>query len=72
MEIIELKPHTLTYNELIKAYALNGLYDNMAKCVNGMESNGCFPDQATYNLLIREFSRAGLIKRMERTCRFVK
>ncbi|KAJ0034746.1 hypothetical protein Pint_25601 [Pistacia integerrima] len=53
MKGIGLKPKTNTYDGLIQSYGKYKMY------------NGCSPDQVTYNLLIREFARGGLLKRME-------
>ncbi|XP_057959348.1 pentatricopeptide repeat-containing protein At4g14190, chloroplastic isoform X1 [Malania oleifera] len=62
-----LSPNTETYHGLIQAYGMYEMYDEIGMCLKKMESsNQSFPDHISYNLLIREFARGGLLKRMER------
>ncbi|TXG49346.1 hypothetical protein EZV62_025221 [Acer yangbiense] len=42
------------------------MYDEINTCLKKMKLDGCSPDYITYNLLIREFARGGLLERMER------
>ena len=42
------------------------MYDEINTCLKKMKLDGSSPDYITYNLLIREFARGGLLERMER------
>ncbi|XVE81219.1 hypothetical protein DITRI_Ditri15bG0045300 [Diplodiscus trichospermus] len=66
MKEIGLAPETDTYDGLIEAYGKYKMYDEIGICLKTMELDGCPPDHFTYNLLIHEFSRGGLLQRMER------
>ncbi|KAK8338188.1 hypothetical protein V6Z12_A09G233600 [Gossypium hirsutum] len=56
--------HAFRSNEILQ-------YDDISVCLKTMELDGCLPDHFTYNLLIREFSRGGLLQKMERVYRFM-
>ena len=66
-EMIELNvtPETDTYDGLIEAYGKYKMYDEIDLCLKKMKLNGCPPDHITYNMLIKEFSRGGLLRKME-------
>lgn len=66
-EELSIKADTETFDGLIQAYGNHKMYDEMNHCVKEMESRGCQSDHTTYNLLIREFARAGLLNKMEST-----
>ncbi|KAJ4875633.1 hypothetical protein Rs2_40651 [Raphanus sativus] len=59
-------PETETYDGLIEGYGKWQLYDEIVLCVKRMEAEGCARDHVTYNLLVCEFARGGLLKRLER------
>ncbi|XWS09249.1 hypothetical protein CRYUN_Cryun40dG0069800 [Craigia yunnanensis] len=65
MKEIGLAPETDTFDGLIEAYGKYKMYDEIGTCLKTMELDGCPPDHFTYNLLIHEFSRGGLLQRME-------
>ena len=66
MKEINLARHTDTYGDLIQAYGKHKTYDEISTCLKKMKLDGCSPDYITYNLLIRESVRGGLLERMER------
>lgn len=68
MKEFGLVPDTETYDSLIQGYGKFKMYDDMGICVKKMESDsdGCSTDHITYNILIREYSKGGLLQRMER------
>ncbi|KAM7266176.1 hypothetical protein ACFE04_004073 [Oxalis oulophora] len=66
MKEMNLAPVIDTYNGLIQAYGKHKMYDDIAKCLGKLKRDGCSADHVTCNLLIKEFSRAGLLKRMEK------
>ncbi|KAJ4875636.1 hypothetical protein Rs2_40654 [Raphanus sativus] len=57
-------PETETYDGLIEGYGKWQLYDEIVSCVQRMEAESCARDHVTYNLLVCEFARGGLLKRM--------
>ncbi|CAI0453181.1 unnamed protein product [Linum tenue] len=66
-QIMNLLPNSQTFDRLITAYGIQGMYDEIGTCVKRMAVEGCPPTAITYNLLITEYARAGLLTRMETT-----
>ena len=53
------------YNSLLLALSKEKQFDEMGKLIKKMKLSGSNPNSATFNILIMEFGKAGLLRKME-------
>ncbi|GMI68888.1 Ribosomal Pentatricopeptide Repeat Protein 7 [Hibiscus trionum] len=52
MSSLGLKPDTISYNYLMTCYFKRGMLDEAKKVYEGLESNGCSPNAATFRTMV--------------------